>query len=197
MILDYFDKYVNDLSFASKSIDEKELIKAYGLVLDCCRGCRPILVFGNGGSASVAEHLSTDWTKGIAHDSIDYPHVIPLVSNQSLITAIANDYGYDKIFSKQIEYYRGRRPLCIAISSSGNSANIVNGLEAARIWSLESIALIGFDGGAVVRDGLSDTILHVKSYNYGLVEDAHSVIMHSIAQHIRLQMSSSPEAVKL
>lgn len=196
MILDYYDKYVSDLAVACKTIDEVDLIDAYGRVLDCCRNNRPILVFGNGGSAAVAEHLSADWTKGIAHDSGEYPNVISLVSNQSLITAIANDYGYEHVFAKQIEYFSGDYALCIAISSSGNSQNIVNGIKAATNRAFPTIALVGFDGGQVLKDNLA-TILHVKSCNYGLVEDAHSIIMHSIAQHLRLNLSSSPEQVRL
>lgn len=158
----------------------------------------PVLVFGNGGSAAIAEHLSCDHMKGIRSDCVHLkPFVINLGSNQSLITAIANDYGYENIFSEQILWCTNKNALIIGISSSGNSPNIIKAFEAAKIKKYNSIAMIGFDGGKVLKNNLAEQIVHVPFDNYGIVEDCHQIIMHSIAQGIRLENSAYPSLLKL
>jgi D-sedoheptulose 7-phosphate isomerase len=198
-MIDYFLSYQQQLNDALNTVDQYELSEFYDLLLIATRQRIPVLVMGNGGSCAVAEHLTCDWTKGVAHDSpIQYLTTHSLVSNQSLITAIANDYGYDQIFSKQIEYAAWPQAIVLGISSSGNSENIVKGLQAASKKRYYCTALVGFDGGRVVSEKLAHNVtLHVKSYNYGIVEDAHSVIMHTIAQKLRLQLSNDIPTIKL
>lgn len=146
----------------------------------------PILVMGNGGSAAIGDHWSCDYSKGISEDTNKRMNVRNLGSNMSIMTAIANDIGYDQVFSKQIEW-SDEAALVLAISSSGSSPNIVNGLRKAEEKELPTVALVGFDGGEVLKRGLADFIIHVKSNNYGVVEDCHQIIMHTIAQNIRSQ----------
>lgn len=175
-----------------KYIYDLDLQDIYDAIRSCAIHNTPILVFGNGGSAAIAEHLSCDFTKGIAHDSpVRHPTVESLVSNQSLITAIANDYGYENIFEKQIDWSKHDHALAFAISSSGNSENIVRGLKRATVKQFPTVALVGFDGGYVLRNKLANIIVHVKSYDYGIVEDSHQIIMHCVAQQLRLELSSA------
>jgi len=87
--------------------------------------------------------------------------------------------------------------LVIAISSSGNSSNIIKGLIKARNKGYTTIALVGFNGGAVMSEKLADVVIHVNSNNYGVVEDSHQMIMHSMAQSIRLNNSINPAILKL
>jgi D-sedoheptulose 7-phosphate isomerase/D-glycero-D-manno-heptose 1,7-bisphosphate phosphatase len=155
----------------------------------------PLLVCGNGGSAAIAEHLSCDHTKGICVDTNLSPFVIALGSNVSLTTAIANDIGYDEIFAKQIEWYGNNNASLLVISSSGNSPNIINALKVAKKQKMASMALVGFSGGLAKE--LAEICVHVKSNNYGIVEDCHQIIMHSIAQHIRVENAVDPKTVKL
>mgnify|MGYP000494005485 CR=1 FL=1 len=82
------------------------------------------------------------------------------------------------------------RDIAIAISSSGNSANIINGLAAANKHSMKTIALVGFNGGSVKENNLADTILHVNSNNYGVVEDTHMIILHALIQKLRKDRSA-------
>lgn len=184
MIFDYYHNYLQELEKAAHSYDTRcQLQNLVDMILTWKEV--PILVFGNGGSAAIAEHLATDWMKGIEQDQHIYPRVRSLSSNLPLITALANDYGYEYIFSKQIEYHDGPANV-IAISASGNSPNIVNGLKAANAAGYFTYALVGFDGGVVKRDKLaSHGLIHVDSNDYGIVEDTHSIIMHCIAQYIR------------
>lgn len=196
MINHYLRTYLAEIV---NSVLLSDLDALYGTVFATALNSYPILVFGNGGSAAIAEHLSCDWTKGVAQDvQYNYPQVHSLVSNQSLMTAIANDYGYDQVFSKQIEYTSYKNALAIAISSSGNSANIVAGLKMASLKGYVCAALVGFDGGRIVAESLAAGLtVHVKSHNYGVVEDSHQIIMHSIAQQLRLQQSNEPSKIRL
>ena len=110
------------------------------------------------------------------------------------ITAIGNDLGYDKIFSKQLEFSNARiSDILVVVSSSGNSPNILRALEQANDIGMVSIALVGFDGGAATQ--LADVVVHVNSQNYGVVEDCHQIIMHSWAQALRV--SAATEHLKL
>ena len=155
----------------------------------------PLLVCGNGGSAAIAEHLSCDHTKGICTDTNLSPFVIPLGSNVSLTTAIANDIGYDEIFSKQIEWFGRSDAGLLVISSSGNSANVINALRAAKKQNMTTMALVGFDGGLAKE--LAQICVHVNFNNYGVVEDCHQIIMHSIAQHIRTNHAIDAKSLNL
>jgi len=183
-------KYVDDLKKASESIMYNQYDSAiYALVNAMDQGW-PVLVMGNGGSAAIAEHFVCDLWKGVATDCDTWSNVVNLGSNQSLLTAIANDIGYESVFSWQIKTCNAVNALVIAISSSGNSKNILNGLLEAKCKNYKTIALVGFDGGALKqgmfpRGSYTDTIIHVKSDNYGIVEDVHSMIMHSMIQYIR------------
>ena len=156
-----------------------------------------IYICGNGGSAAIAEHFSCDHTKGVNLDTNLIPCIIPLTSNVSLVTAIANDIGYEYIFSKQIEFINDRNGVLIVISSSGNSGNIIRALESAKKIGMRTMALVGFDGGRVLKDNLADTIVHVPNDNYGIVEDAHSIIMHVVAQKLRINHKRADVTLKL
>ena len=153
------------------------------------RASAPVFVFGNGGSAAVANHFVCDHVKGITKRLMVLSRpfsqkVKSLCSDIELITAIANDISYDKIFSEQLYYDRGIPELgvAIAMSVSGSSRNIIEGLLSAREIGHETIALVGKDGGVVKQDGLSDYVIHFESDNYGVVEDCFSIVMHSLAQ---------------
>lgn len=176
--------YLKMVTEAFNSISENNLNSAYNLINDFAVKHKQIYVFGNGGSAAIAEHLSCDMSKGLHSDCMDWPGVISLVSNQALITAIANDHGYEWIFADQLHLVRNPG-LSIAISSSGNSKNIVLGLQCARARGNETMAFVGFDGGTVLRENLADCIIHVKSNNYGVIEDCHQMVMHMLSQEIR------------
>jgi D-sedoheptulose 7-phosphate isomerase/D-glycero-D-manno-heptose 1,7-bisphosphate phosphatase len=155
----------------------------------------PLLVCGNGGSAAIAEHLTCDHTKGICMDTSLNSFVISLGSNVSLTSAIANDIGYDEVFSKQIEWFHESRAGLLVISSSGNSPNIIKALKAAKRRNMSTMALVGFDGGGAKE--LAEVAVHVKSNNYGVVEDCHQIIMHSIAQHLRSSYVKKEVSLKL
>lgn len=191
--MSFINEYNKWIETALKTIDPKAFDAAEKLIEKNNSRKNPTIVFGNGGSAAIAEHFTCDHTKGVRHDTqSETAHVInkmrpnfhSLPSNVSLLTAIANDYGYEYVFSKQVEWFENKNALVIAISSSGSSPNIVNGLNVANRKGYDTIALVGFDGGTILREQLASTIVHVIFNNYGVVEDCHQIVMHALAQSI-------------
>jgi D-sedoheptulose 7-phosphate isomerase len=167
----YIVQYGVTLQEALASVDEGALNKASYAV----RSTGNIYVCGNGGSAAIANHFACDFMKkGMAVHSLS--------ANPSLITAFANDISYAHSFSEQLWALKPPKDsLLIAISSSGNSPNIIKVLEAARLMELTCMGLTGFNGGRVKE--LVDISLHISVRNYGIVEDAHQAIMHCLAQY--------------
>jgi D-sedoheptulose 7-phosphate isomerase len=174
--------YADALSRALLSIDWTQLNLAIEEIESVRVRRARLWVAGNGGSAAIADHLLCDWVKGTFTPSQLPIHVHSLVSNTALLTACANDFGYDASFSRQIEMQAQPGDVLICISSSGNSANILAALRTARSIGLKTIALTGFGGGEAVR--LADISLHIAAHNYGVVEDSHQILMHNIAQYI-------------
>jgi phosphoheptose isomerase len=174
--------YADGLRSALTSVDAQSLTAAIDLISRTAAENNKILVAGNGGSAAIADHLCCDMSKG-THTAGHAPIITQSLSaNGSLLTAISNDFGYAVSFAKQIEILGRPGDLLIAISSSGNSENIINAVRLAKQSGLKSIGLSGFSGGAL--NGLCDVSLHVDFYNYGVVEDAHEALMHVMAQVI-------------
>ena len=174
--------YADALSRALLSIDWRQLNLAVAEIESArMRGAR-LWIAGNGGSAAIADHLLCDWVKGTFTPYQPPIRVHSLVSDTALLTACANDFGYDSSFSRQIEMQAQPGDVLICISSSGNSANILAALRKASSMGLKTIALTGFGGGESVR--LADISLHVAAHNYGVVEDCHQILMHNIAQYI-------------
>jgi D-sedoheptulose 7-phosphate isomerase len=174
--------YADALSKALLSIDWQKLNRAIEEIESVRRRRGRLWVAGNGGSAAIADHLLCDWVKGTYTPSLPPIHVHSLISHTALLTACANDFGYDASFSRQIEMQAQPGDILICISASGNSANILAALRTARSMGLKTIAFTGFSGGEAA--GLADISLHIAAQNYGVVEDCHQILMHNIAQYI-------------
>jgi phosphoheptose isomerase len=190
-----FLNYRKMLNDALDTVDMEWLEMMKEEILRMAKDGHPLLVCGNGGSAAIAEHMSCDHTKGICMDTELSPFIISLSSNMALTSAISNDINYHEIFSKQIEWFNAPNAGVLVISSSGNSPNILKALIAAKKRNMTTMALLGFDGGAA-KD-LAQIPVHVNYKNYGVVEDCHQIIMHSIAQHIRYNFAIEPRALRL
>jgi phosphoheptose isomerase len=179
----YCDRYFAEAARAARSIDRGQLDAASTVLLDAyCRGA-VVFACGNGGSASIANHLQCDHTKGIRAATDLSPRVVSLSTNVELLTAIANDIGYEDVFVYQLQPHGRPGDVLVAISSSGRSGNIVHAMRWARDNSLHTIALTGFDGGEA--RSLAEVSIHVQSTNYGVIEDTHQAVMHAFAQYIR------------
>jgi phosphoheptose isomerase len=188
----YFDAYAEEISRAAKTIDPAMLDRAAAILLEAyTRGAR-IFSCGNGGSASIANHMQCDHVKGVRTTTDLTPHVLSLSTNVELLTAIANDMGYENVFVYQLQSHSGPGDVLMAVSSSGRSANIVRALTWARDNGLHTIAVTGFEGGAAKSE--AEVSIHVDCANYGVIEDLHQAIMHALAQYIR-QSRMSADAI--
>jgi phosphoheptose isomerase len=141
-------------------------------------------VIGNGGSAAIANHWATDFAKGIATSTTIKPKVRSLVCNESLLTAEANDNGYDSVFANQLRTWGKYRDVLVCISSSGNSPNIKEAVDVALSHGLFVIGISGFEKGNYL-DRTANIGIHVDASNYGIIEDVSSNIMHCLSQSLR------------
>jgi D-sedoheptulose 7-phosphate isomerase len=147
---------------------------------------RTLFAFGNGGSAALASHFACDIGKGTIAGKRKRLKTVALTDNVALITAWANDKAYDTIFAEQLESLADKGDIVLAISGSGNSPNVIRGLEAARRLGAETLVLTGFEGGRARP--LADICLVVPSDSMQLIEDAHLCATHAIFLAIRQRM---------
>jgi D-sedoheptulose 7-phosphate isomerase len=147
---------------------------------------RTLFVFGNGGSAALASHFACDIGKGTVRGRAKRLKTIALTDNVALITAWANDKAYEEIFSEQLESLAEKGDIALAISGSGNSPNVIRGLEAGRRLGVQTLVLTGFAGGRAKT--LADLCLIVPSDSMQHIEDAHLCATHAIFLAIRQRM---------
>ena len=177
-----FKKHQTTIFNGFDTLDPEKLSQAANTILACIRNNKTIYTIGNGASASIAEHWACDYFKGCSGNGYN-PRVISLAANIPLMTAISNDISYDEVYSYQIERLGQPGDVLIAISSSGNSPNIIRAIQAANDHQVQTIALTGFSGGKA-KD-LANICVHAYVDEYEATEDIHQAIMHTIAKYIR------------
>jgi len=162
-------------------IDAMERVVA--IILDAYRRNKHVYILGNGGSASTATHFACDLSKATIVEGRARLRVTSLTDNVALLTAWANDTNYENVFAEQLCNLLNTGDVVIAISASGNSANVLAAIEAARGLGATTVGLVGFSGGSVKT--AADTAIHVESDSYGVVEDCHLVLEHAITESTR------------
>jgi D-sedoheptulose 7-phosphate isomerase/D-glycero-D-manno-heptose 1,7-bisphosphate phosphatase len=180
-VASYVDAYAEEFAQAWKKMDASELDRAAEILLEAYSRRAGVYSCGNGGSASIANHLQCDHLKGVRTNTDLVPRVVSLSNNVELLTAISNDMGYENVFAYQLESQ--------SMSSSGRSPNIIQALTWARANGLRTIALTGFDGGAA--KAIAEVAIHCPGSNYGIIEDLHQAVMHALAQYIRQSRMTS------
>ncbi len=158
-----------------------------GVLIQAFDEGRTTFVFGNGGSAASASHMMCDMNKGpAASGQTRRPKIISLTDNVPLITAWANDAGYERIFSEQLRNHLQPRDVAFAVSCSGDSPNILLGLNTAREMGAVTVGVSGYLGGEM--KGLCDVCAVVPSDDMRMIEDMHHAILHSLsvtlAEHV-------------
>lgn len=157
-----------------------EAIEQAGKILaDCLMRGNKLLVCGNGGSSADASHIVAEFVGRFVKERRGYP-AIALSDAAGTLTAISNDYGYDSVFARQVEAYGQAGDVLLAISTSGNSANVVSALTAANKLSLNSIALLGRDGGK--SKGLATVEMIVDHPTTARIQEAHQLLYHTLCQ---------------
>lgn len=179
---------IKDILLESIQVKEELLRTALGqiveiteLSIDCLKKGGKIILFGNGGSASDSQHIAAELVGRFKKDRPGLP-AIALTTNTSILTAVANDYGYEIIFSKQIEALAGKNDLVIGISTSGKARNVACGIKQAKKMGLKTVALTGGDGGDLAR--LADVSLVVPSSVTARIQEAHITIGHAVCEII-------------
>jgi len=150
---------------------------------------RTLFLFGNGGSAALASHFACDIGKSTIAEGHRRFRAIALTDNVPLITAWANDKGYEDIFSEQLDGLAEKGDIAMAVSGSGNSPNVIKGLQTARRLGLQTLALTGFAGGKAKP--LADLCLVVPSDSMQHIEDTHLCASHAIFLAIRERMKQA------
>jgi len=177
-------KYFRELNELVPQLPYSAIATIASVFLDAFREQRTVYVFGNGGSAASASHMMCDMTKGASGLNADQrPRVMALTDNVSLISAWANDFGYERIFSEQLKTFVRPRDVAFAISTSGDSPNILLALETAREYGAMTVGLAGCQGGQM--KALCDVCAVVPSENVQVIEDLHHAMMHSIFTAVR------------
>jgi D-sedoheptulose 7-phosphate isomerase len=134
-----------------------------------------VLAFGNGGSAADAQHFVAELVGRFERHRRGYP-AVALTTDPSIVTAVSNDYGFEGVFARQVEALGRAGDLAVGISTSGNSPNVVRGLEAAKVRGLRTVALTGNDGGVAGR--LAEVHVNVPEAVTARVQEAHMTVLH-------------------
>jgi phosphoheptose isomerase len=160
---------------------EEPLSRAIQLVLECLLSGHKLLVCGNGGSASDATHLATEFLCRFREDRRPYP-AISLPANGEYMTAVCNDYHADEIFARQIWGLGEKGDLLIALTTSGKSKNVVRALEEAKRKGIESICFLGRDGG--FTKGIATVDLLVPGNATARIQEAHKLLIHVLCEMV-------------
>ena len=156
------------------------------LTIETLKNGNKILLCGNGGSAADAQHIAAELTGRYKTERRGLPG-IALTTDTSALTAIGNDYGYDRVFDRQVEALAQKGDLLIGISTSGNSINVINALKVAREIGCKTLGLTGRNGGAM--NELCDINLVVPSNDTPRIQEMHILFAHTICQIIDNELS--------
>lgn len=175
--------YLEYLNSVLKAINTVEVGRFIQTLLEAREHGSTVYFIGNGGSAATASHFANDLAIGT--NSYEKPfRVISLTDNQAIISAIGNDFGYQDVFVRQLRVLGKPGDVVVAISASGNSANLLNTFEYAKSAGIKTVAITAFDGGKMKI--IADESIHVPTgpKEYGPAEDAHMVLDHLVGAYL-------------
>ena len=162
-----------------KAADPQPVVDAAVAIAVAIRSGAKLLIFGNGGSASDAQHTAAELVGRFARER-DGLAAVALTTDTSVLTSVANDYGYERVFSRQVEAIGRPGDVALGITTSGSSPNVVTAFAAARARGVKSIALTGRDGGAAGR--AADIHVNVPSESTPRVQEVHRTLLHVICE---------------
>ncbi|MGP2657903.1 D-sedoheptulose 7-phosphate isomerase [Malaciobacter sp. WC5094] len=165
---------------------EDELVNASTLAVETLKAGNKILLCGNGGSAADAQHIAAELTGRYKTERRGLPG-IALTTDTSALTAIGNDYGYDRVFDRQVESLANKGDLIIGISTSGNSGNVISALKLGRELGCKTLGFSGRDGGTM--NEMCDINLVVPSNDTPRIQEMHILFGHTICQIIDNELS--------
>lgn len=186
---DYFERSVRESCTVKqksfRALGPKLLLVVESLYLTLKTG-RKILLCGNGGSAADAQHIAAEFVVRLKMERRGYP-AIALTTDSSIITSCGNDYGFDRIFQRQIEALGSFGDCLIAISTSGNSKNVLLAVKEARAKGMKVIGFTGTGGGKMAK--LCDIIIDVRSANTMRIQETHIMFFHVICDMVEKKLA--------
>ena len=183
-----------DLKYAAAEVLSKPIADAVSALMGCITGGGKVLSCGNGGSASDAQHFAAEFVGRFERERPGLA-AIALTVDTSILTAVGNDYSFDVVFSKQVEALGAPGDVLLAISTSGNSANVLRAVEAAKKKEMTVVALTGNTGGRM-RQALSDTDVHicVPHERTARIQEVHLLVLHCLCDAVDLQLLGEQES---
>jgi D-sedoheptulose 7-phosphate isomerase len=182
-----------DLKYAAAEVLAKPIADAVSALVGCVTSGGKVLACGNGGSAADAQHFAAEFVGRFERERPGLP-AIALTTDSSILTAIGNDYDFNSIFSKQVQALGAPGDVLLAITTSGNSANVIAAIEAARAKEMIVIALTGHKGGKV-RELLTETdvFICVPHERTARIQEVHLLTLHCLCDAIDLQLLGEQE----
>jgi D-sedoheptulose 7-phosphate isomerase len=174
------DAYLKRLNHTIEQLNQKDISEVLNVLADAYQTGKKIIIFGNGGSASTASHLASDFNKGISLGKSKRFKVISLCDNIPVIMAISNDQSYDDIFLIQIQNFLEPQDVVIGISGSGNSLNVLKAIEYANEQGATTIGFTGYDGGKLKE--VANHSLDANIDDMQISEDIHIIFNHMMMQ---------------
>jgi histidinol-phosphate phosphatase family protein len=184
-VISFFQHYSDEITSTLSQVNKFEVELAVEHLYKAYSDGSAVWVAGNGGAAAIADHMATDHAKHMAATDTLFHNVHSLAANNVLSTALANDIGYDAVFSWQLEQFGVKGDVFVVFSVSGESKNIIRGLQAAKELGMVSIAIVGGEAVTIKDANLANVTITIPATNYGVVEDVMSIIQHALAQYIR------------
>lgn len=172
----YFEEHAQDVQLAAD------------IIAEAFNAGSKLLICGNGGSSCDAQHIAGEFVNRFLKDERRALPAIALSTDGGILTCIANDTGFDKIFARQIEAFGARGDVCLAITTSGNSENIIAAVEAARERGMKVVGMLGRDGGRVAP--LCNLALIVPSPDTQRIQETHNLIGHIICELVERKLFS-------
>ena len=182
-----------DLKYAAAELLSKPIADGVSALVGCITAGGKVLSCGNGGSAGDAQHFAAEFVGRVERERPGLA-AIALTTDTSIITAVGNDYSFEAIFAKQVEALGAPGDVLLAISTSGNSANVLAAIAAARAKDMTVIAMTG-NGGGRIRERLTETDVHicVPHERTARIQEVHLLVLHCLCDAVDLQLLGEQE----
>lgn len=191
--MDHVAQYIDDVQSCLSRLPLRDIRRVITALLEARLNERQVFILGNGGSAATASHFACDLGKGTSAPNLPRFRVVALTDNVALLSAYANDFGYECVFVEQLANLLRPGDVVVGISGSGNSPNVLRALEFARSRGALTIGFTGFDGG--LMRALADVCVIVPSFCMEQVEDIHLMLEHLVCSAIRKIGAVEPDSL--
>ena len=183
--MELIQNYISTLQLTMDQLPRQSIADVISVLQQARKRGSQVFILGNGGSASTASHFACDLAKNTRQEGLPHFRVIGLTDNMAMFSALANDEGYENVFSAQLASLVRPEDIVIAISASGNSKNVISAAEVAHRNGATVVGFTGFDGGRLRQ--LANINIHVSSNIIEHVEDIHLMLEHLIVKSIKDQ----------